>query len=71
MTFLQTIKRVFVRGPCFEVLKNKDGDWFMHERASNGQIKNVSEAYATKSNAERAAKRKAAETRYATWKTVK
>lgn len=44
-----------MRGPIFEVIKNKAGDWFVRERASNGKIKNVSEAYASKSNAKRAA----------------
>lgn len=49
------------RGTTFEVFKGKDG-WRWHERASNGRIKSTSEAYASKPNAVRAARRKAGET---------
>lgn len=46
------------RPTSFEVFKGKDG-WHWHERASNGQIKSSSEGYASRSNALRAAMKKA------------
>jgi uncharacterized protein YegP (UPF0339 family) len=60
---IEAIKRMFGRrGPTFEVQLNQAGAWFWHERAVNGQIKDVSQAYASKSSAVRAARRKVAET---------
>lgn len=44
----------------FEVVCNKEGDYFVRERARNGEIVSHSEAYSTKSNAKRAARRRAA-----------
>lgn len=70
MSILQAIKRRFVKGPCFEVMPNRGGEWFWHERASNGKIKSVSESYASRGNAIRAARAKVAETPGSTWKVL-
>lgn len=54
------------RGPVFEVALNKVARWFWRERAANGEIACVSQAYSTKWAAKRAAKRKAGMTTGAT-----
>ncbi len=70
MSLIQSIKRVFIPGPVFEVLLNKNGQWFVHKRSTNGQVEDVTESYATKSNAIRAAMTRAANTKAATWKLI-
>lgn len=55
----QTLKRILGRKPTFEAFRGPSGFWFCRERAANGEILNVSEEYASKSNAVRAAKRQA------------
>jgi uncharacterized protein YegP (UPF0339 family) len=42
-----------------EVYKDKRGEWRVRERASNGKITTSREAYASKSNAKRAARAQA------------
>lgn len=40
-----------------ELLKGRDGQWYWHRRASNGQITDQSEGYTRKDSAKRAAKK--------------
>jgi uncharacterized protein YegP (UPF0339 family) len=55
------------RGPVFEVFINRVARWQWHEKARNGEIVSVSQAYSTKYAAKRAARRKAEATPGATW----
>lgn len=67
----QALKRAFgKRGPVFEVKVNVAGNWYVRERAANGEIKSVTEDYSSKSNAKRAAKAMSAETPGSTWRVV-
>lgn len=50
------------RPTVYEVLKNTAGKWFWHERAGNGKIMDLAQAYSRKSSAVRAAKSKSART---------
>jgi uncharacterized protein YegP (UPF0339 family) len=59
------------RGPVFEVKRNSAGNWYWHEKSTNGKIVDYSQAYApwsknSKGNALRAARRKASQTKNAT-----
>lgn len=58
------------RGPVFEVRPNIVGAWFWHAIAGGKISETSGEPYASKSNATRAAKRKAATTAGATWRVV-
>jgi uncharacterized protein YegP (UPF0339 family) len=58
------------RKTVFEVLKNSAGRWFWHERAGNGKIMNVAQAYSRKSGALAAAKSKASRTANSTVKVL-
>ena len=40
-----------------ELLKGRDGRWFFHRRASNGQITDQSQGYTRKDSAKRAARK--------------
>jgi len=50
------------RPTVFEVLKNSAGKWFWHERAGNGKIMDVAQAYTRKGSALSAARKKSART---------
>ena len=50
-----------MRTTVFEVKKNGAGKWFWHEKAANGRIVDVSQAYSTKSSAVHRARMKAAQ----------
>lgn len=54
----------------FEVCQG-DGGWFWHELARNGKIVAVSEAFDSKANAVRAAKREAAKVLGSVWREKK
>lgn len=58
------------RGPVFEVFLNRGGRWQVRERAANGEITSLAQPYSTRWSAKRAATRKAAATRGATWKVI-
>lgn len=68
---IEAIKRFFGRRPTtFEAFRGSSGKWFVRELAGNGETVNVSEAYQSKGNAVRSAKRQAAQATNGKWKVV-
>lgn len=58
----QTLKRILGRrGPTFEAFRGPSNKWFVREVAGNGETVNITEAYASRGNAVRSAKRQAAQ----------
>ena len=49
-----------MRAARIEIFKDRAGWWRWRQRAANGKITETAEAYASRSNARRAAKRRAA-----------
>lgn len=60
--------KLFSRGSVFEVRLDKAGAYYVVELAGNGEPSNVSEAYASRSNAKRAAIRRALQTENGRWR---